>query len=460
MLLLGARESKRTVFLRRAAERAGEPFTFLDWDEIFSRNAAKGSVGQNPDGAAKGTAGQSPDSAVNGTVGQSPDGAANGTVGQNLDGAANGTVGQNLDGAANGIAGQSPNGSIGAEWKLFLPARAAVKIDPPVWNTADLSQMQGYLEQYRRILRTMSASDVRFLNSPESILLLLDKRRGKECLQGAGIPTTKMYRFRAESAEKLIRWMAKERVSSVFIKPRFFSGAAGIMALRRHPAAGQLLAYTSCYLKNGKLINAKRLFAMRETDQILGVLEKIIELDCIIEKWHPKLSFQGKSFDLRVVYQFGHIADIAVRQSRGPITNLHLNNQACPVETIGLSERTMDAIEDVCQRAVRAVPGLQMAGIDILLEKGSGRPLVIEMNGQGDLLYQDIFGENRIYTEQIYQMGQQETEWRKLGESKRKPKRGRTERGKQEPKRGRTKWGSRKPSEGTQRKEWSGNVAD
>ena len=41
-----------------------------------------------------------------------------------------------------------------------------------------------------------------------------------------------------------------------------------------------------------------------------------------------------------------------------------------------------------------------MAGIDLLLEKGTLRPRVIEMNGQGDLIYRDIYGENRIYREQ------------------------------------------------------------
>ena len=42
-----------------------------------------------------------------------------------------------------------------------------------------------------------------------------------------------------------------------------------------------------------------------------------------------------------------------------------------------------------------------MAGIDILLERKTMRPLIIEMNGQGDLIYQDIFGENNIYREQV-----------------------------------------------------------
>ena len=35
----------------------------------------------------------------------------------------------------------------------------------------------------------------------------------------------------------------------------------------------------------------------------------------------------------------------------------------------------------------------------MLIEKG--RPYIIEMNGQGDLIYQDIFSENIIYRSQV-----------------------------------------------------------
>ena len=45
-----------------------------------------------------------------------------------------------------------------------------------------------------------------------------------------------------------------------------------------------------------------------------------------------------------------------------------------------------------------------MAGIDVLLEKGTMKPYIIEINGQGDLIYQDIYDENRIYKRQIEMM--------------------------------------------------------
>ena len=40
----------------------------------------------------------------------------------------------------------------------------------------------------------------------------------------------------------------------------------------------------------------------------------------------------------------------------------------------------------------------------MLLEQGTMKPYIIEINGQGDLIYQDIYGENRIYKRQIEMM--------------------------------------------------------
>ena len=134
------------------------------------------------------------------------------------------------------------------------------------------------------------------------------------------------------------------------------------------------------------------------------MINTILALDVMIERWYPKADFQGKSFDLRVVYQFGHIAHVVARGSKGPVTNLHLNNQEIDINELGLEQELMNEIETVCEDAVDLFPGLSMAGIDILIEKNSQKPYIIEVNGQGDLIYQDIYNDNRIYKEQIRRM--------------------------------------------------------
>ena len=51
-------------------------------------------------------------------------------------------------------------------------------------------------------------------------------------------------------------------------------------------------------------------------------------------------------------------------------------------------------------------PALSYAGIDVMLKKNTLKPLIIEINGKGDLLYQDIFYENSIYKNQLLYMYQ------------------------------------------------------
>lgn len=44
---------------------------------------------------------------------------------------------------------------------------------------------------------------------------------------------------------------------------------------------------------------------------------------------------------------------------------------------------------------------LQYAGVDVLIERGTDIPYIIEVNGQGDHIYQDMYADNSIYTRQI-----------------------------------------------------------
>lgn len=280
----------------------------------------------------------------------------------------------------------------------------AVKIDPPPSHTFHLEQMNRQLDTYTDLLERLAQAECHFLNTPEAIRLLLDKRHAKRLLMEKGIPVTEMFPEEIYNGEQLLELMKRRRCYSVFIKPRYFSGAAGVAAFRIHPRQGKCCLYTSCRLEKDQLTNTKKLSRTENAQEIRHLLDRLLALDCVVERWHPKANFHGKSYDLRVVFQFGQIAYIVARQSAGPITNLHLNNQALPVESLGLAPSILNALENLCAQACSAFPGLSMAGIDILLERGTLRPRIIEMNGQGDLIYQDIHGENGIYREQARQL--------------------------------------------------------
>lgn len=279
--------------------------------------------------------------------------------------------------------------------------KAVVKIDPPAFSTVCLGQMRTQVAEYIHMLQELEQAECTFLNSPEAIIQLLDKKQTKERLQQHGIPVTQMFPEEIQNVEQLLEVMQEQRCFAVFIKPRYFSGAAGAVAFRIHPVRGEMALYTSCRMEGRQLINTKKLFHLQSRQEICSLLNELLSMECVTERWHPKADAGGRSCDLRAVYQFGHIAHITVRCSKGPITNLHLNNQAMEIEALGFNHQAIQELEDLCGRAVLLFPGLAMAGIDILLEKGTLRPRIIEMNGQGDLIYQDIYRENRIYREQV-----------------------------------------------------------
>ncbi len=282
-----------------------------------------------------------------------------------------------------------------------------MKLDPPSFQTANLFQLNETIETYGDKLTKLQEEGASFLNAPQGICWVLHKYLCKEQLQHKEIPVTRMLKENITSVDELHCCMEQYRMHAVFVKPIYCSGAAGVIAYRWEPKKGRGLIYTSCIMRENELINTKRLRRVENKEEIEQLLTAVISLGVVVERWYPKATYQGKSYDLRVVWQFGKMAFVVARQSSGPITNLHLNNGALPWEKLSLQEDTVEQIEKICQDAMNCFPQLHMAGIDILLDKTMLKPRIIEMNGQGDLMYQDIFQENRIYKEQIRWMAEQ-----------------------------------------------------
>ena len=286
-----------------------------------------------------------------------------------------------------------------------------IKLDPMPFKDSDIMALDQLISQYRSQLARLSlVTGVKFLNEPESIWAVLNKASCKKRLEEHHVAATKMLSEKIGSLKELQEKMEDRRMTGVFVKPVFGSGAAGVVAYQRRKdrTGGFLqLAYTSAFLENGSLTNTKQLRRLEDRKEIEEILRQVIAGGAMAEQWAPKAEYQGMKYDLRAVWQFGEIQFLVARRSKGPITILQLNNCALKVKELGLSEETMESIRQVCSQAMRLYPGLSMAGIDILLDKQGRNPKVIEMNGQGDLIYQDIFNENRIYKQQIKWMAGQ-----------------------------------------------------
>lgn len=287
-----------------------------------------------------------------------------------------------------------------AEYDGASAASALIKIDPPSFGSWDMDRQAEFLAAYRSDLKRLSTCGQAFYNEPEAIWSALDKRRSKEILQSEGLPVTEMWPEAISSVEALREVMAERHWPGAFVKPRFGSAAAGVLAYRYAPKNGREVLYTCAALKDGQLINTKTLRRLEDKAAIGALFKRILSGETVVERWYPKAQHQGRAYDLRAVVQFGRLDYLVARASNGPITNLQLNNGAVAVRDLKLPPEVLAEIERVCLGALAALPGLHYAGLDVLLEEGTLKPNIVEVNGQGDLLYQDIFAGNRIYTRQ------------------------------------------------------------
>lgn len=297
--------------------------------------------------------------------------------------------------------------------------RLFIKIDPPFWTSCSLealNQLTGdYIEQLAT-LELWAAEQIRdgvgkrtiaFWNTPSTITTLLDKQICKQRLMQAKIPVTEAVGEETlpcgeqQNAEWLFEIMRSQHITQVFIKPLKGSGAAGVSAFRWQQKKGQMVLYTCALLQKGsEFINTKRLRRFSDLSEIIPLLNRILGLGCIVERWYAKAQYQGFSYDIRAVVQEGTVDFMLGRLSKGPITNLHLNNHALDIAELALPEHILEELKSLCQKSAACFPHLRSAGIDILLEKDSFKPRIIEMNAQGDLIYNDIYNKNCIYRHQ------------------------------------------------------------
>ena len=277
-----------------------------------------------------------------------------------------------------------------------------VKLDPATYTEANITHLPRIIaEYYEQLNRLQMVSGICFLNHPKALGDTLDKVNCKRILMQNNIPTTPLWEEKIASYEELKESMLQQKQVAVFIKPRYGSGAAGVMAYRYHPLTKEEILYTSMRTAGeNQLYNTKKMKRITTQEEIKSLIDGLFSQEVIIEKWVQKAKYKDLSYDLRVVYQFGNIDFVVARGSQMPITNLHLNNCALSIEKIGLADKVKDELFQLCEKTMACFKGFNTAGIDVLITP-KGKVMVIEVNGQGDLIYQDIFKENKIYKEQM-----------------------------------------------------------
>lgn len=278
----------------------------------------------------------------------------------------------------------------------------AIKVDPPTYDSSDLALQPILIGRYVGFIKMLAEEKgLRFLNHPNDILASLDKKQCKQRLLEAGISVTPMLSSTISSYESLLATMREKQIYQVFVKPNNGSGAAGVLAFRIHPKRNDVVLYTSVLVNQQGMFNTKQIRRITDSIEVEAIIDSILKQDAIVEQWVPKAVHNGLGYDLRVVWQFGKVVFIVPRFSKSPITNLHLNNMAGVFGDLQLSDAVTSKIESLCDNAMKLFPRLSYAGIDVLLTKDNLEPMIIEVNGQGDLIYQDIYAENSIYKQQV-----------------------------------------------------------
>lgn len=238
-----------------------------------------------------------------------------------------------------------------------------------------------------------------YLNTPQSILAMLDKHACQRQLRDQGIasPPLITYADADDGSIKadmdfgaLIQHLIAHHHYSVFIKPRYGSSAAGVMALRIKPDGRQYVLRTSLELVQDhqgiRCYNSLKVRTYTRFSDIAALYNIVVQEGAYIERWLPKAQLAGLNFDLRVVVIHGQASHYVTRCSKSPMTNLHLGNQRGDVLNHPQGKDILSRAYAAAESAVGVITGAGCVGVDVVIAGTRLSPYVIELNAFGDLL--------------------------------------------------------------------------
>ena len=255
-----------------------------------------------------------------------------------------------------------------------LPERFGILLCPH-------QQHRGFLAALRNV-DELAPGHWRMLNPTATIRLCFDKRESAKTIATLGLPIPEVYPV--DVVEDL-----PEIPGGVVIKLSSGSSASGLGIWRRG-RMGMELFTTMEYLGRGRIYNSLRPRAYR--GKIARELVALILNEGVhVERFVPKAEMDGQNFDLRVLLVAGEPAFTVIRQSRHPITNLHLGGTRGDLARLAevIPEGRITAMYEAMRVLGRAIPGLHL-GVDVMFDRDPepGTPgfRILEINAFGDLL--------------------------------------------------------------------------
>jgi hypothetical protein len=232
----------------------------------------------------------------------------------------------------------------------------------------------------------------RRMNASCDIAVMFDKRLCHARLMTDGVPVAPSL-GPVHSYDDLVQRMRQTRCRRVFVKIAHGSSASGVVAYQtdgeRHQAATTVEMVEGDGDDDGlRLYNSRRIQTLRDHGQIARLIDALCAHGVHVERWLPKAGFCDQAFDLRVVVIAGQARHVVVRQSRSPMTNLHLLNTRGDADALRarMGGDAWTAAMQTCENAMRSFPDSLYAGLDLLIAPGFRQRAVLEVNAFGDLL--------------------------------------------------------------------------
>jgi hypothetical protein len=240
---------------------------------------------------------------------------------------------------------------------------------------------------FHRVLRGLKAS---FATRPHlsptacplAIAEMFDKTATCRKLATVGVPVPEVAAIPEDYISAFTR-ATETNWPATYIKLNTGSSAMGIVISFRD-AEGVRAGVTTMVDIGGEYFNTRRLRRI-DTIDLLGTVTYILGQGAIVQRGIPMAQIDGQNFDVRVVCVNAKPVATIFRLSPHPMTNLHLGGRRGEWShfrgTIP-TRQWLDGLDAASDAA--ACFDSTIAGVDLLFERGSYRPYILEVNAFGD----------------------------------------------------------------------------
>ncbi|GAA5166502.1 STM4014 family protein [Viridibacterium curvum] len=286
---------------------------------------------------------------------------------------------------------ESPGDDPVAQHKLcVLGCRLLGRDVPSLPAHGELRDTDAWFAGFSAALGTLAAllaqhPHLQMVNAPAEVLLMTDKLACQQHLVRHAVSTPRLL-GPVINYDDLQSRLDQNQLDRVFIKARYGSSAAGVVAYRR-ASGGREQATTTARIERTssglRLFNLKRMSRYSTRHDIADLINALAGQQAYVEAWLPKPRHGDASYDFRVVTLAGRVAHRVARVGQHIMTNLHLGNRRGDAASL-LNAPDLAALEAVSMHAAASFPQSLVAGFDVVVK--GGKASILEANAFGDLL--------------------------------------------------------------------------